>query len=181
MATELLSNLVITKVYSVSTVYTLKNAKLRKIVRPRWAVVLKYEGETVYHSNGKSYLSDLSHMVILPKGCTYDWECTKPGHFYIIEFECEKTFVEPFGFSVKNGERILKMFKDLDLNDNKNLFVVSAILIAGIGGLTIQIPYALTEGGAVAKTIQVTSIATALILGIVTNFILSKFDKKEEN
>ena len=72
MATELLSNLVITKVYSVSTVYTLKNAKSRKIVRPRWAVVLKYEGETVYHSNGKSYLSDLSHMVILPKGCTYD-------------------------------------------------------------------------------------------------------------
>ena len=83
-----------------------------------------------------------------------------------------------YGFIAVSG---LKMFKDLDLNDNKNLFVVSAILIAGIGGLTIQIPYALTEGGAVAKTIQVTSIATALILGIVTNFILSKFDKKEEN
>ena len=72
------------------------------------------------------------------------------------------------------------MFKDLDLNDNKNLFVVSSILIAGIGGLSIQIPYALAENGAVAKTIQVTSIATALILGIITNAVLSKFDKKEE-
>ena len=82
-----------------------------------------------------------------------------------------------YGFIAVSG---LKMFKDLDLNDNKNLFVVSSILIAGIGGLSIQIPYALAENGAVAKTIQVTSIATALILGIITNAVLSKFDKKEE-
>ena len=78
-----------------------------------------------------------------------------------------------YGFIAVSG---LKMFKDLDLNDNKNLFVVSAILISGIGGLTIQIPYALAENGAVAKTIQITSIATALILGIVTNAILTKVD-----
>ena len=79
-----------------------------------------------------------------------------------------------YGFIAISG---LKMFKDLDLNDNKNLFVVAAILIAGIGGLTIQIPYALASNGAVAKTIQVTSIATALILGIVTNAILTKVEK----
>ncbi len=81
-----------------------------------------------------------------------------------------------YGFIAVSG---LKMFKNLDLNENKNLFVVSAILIAGIGGLTLQIPYAIAENGAVVKTLQVTSIATALILGIVTNFILSKFDKKK--
>ncbi|MBQ7379962.1 MAG: uracil-xanthine permease [Clostridia bacterium] len=83
-----------------------------------------------------------------------------------------------YGFIAVSG---LKMFKDLDLNDNKNLFVVSAILIAGIGGLSIQIPYALAENGAVASTIQITSIATALILGIITNAVLSKFDKKKED
>ena len=83
-----------------------------------------------------------------------------------------------YGFIAVSG---LKMFKELDLNENKNLFVVSAILIAGIGGLSLQIPYALAENGAVANTIQVTSIATALLLGIATNFILSKFDKKKEN
>ena len=81
-----------------------------------------------------------------------------------------------YGFIAVSG---LKMFKDLDLNDNKNLFVVSAILISGIGGLTIQIPYALAENGAVAKTIQVTAIATALILGIVTNLILTKIEKSK--
>ncbi|HCH73829.1 MAG TPA: uracil-xanthine permease [Clostridiales bacterium] len=112
-----------------------------------------------------------------------------------------------YGFIAVSG---LKMFKDLDLGDNKNLFVVSAILIAGIGGLSIQIPYQLfaadqastaytvingvvtevelvtKEGsailahtaGTVSSTIQITSIATALILGIVTNIILSKIEKK---
>lgn len=79
-----------------------------------------------------------------------------------------------YGFIAVSG---LKMFKDLDLNDNKNLFVVSAILIAGIGGLAIKIPYALAANGAVEKVITVTSIATALILGIVTNFILGKIEK----
>ena len=82
-----------------------------------------------------------------------------------------------YGFIAISG---LKMFKDIDLNKEKNLFVVAAILISGIGGLTIQIPYALADNGAVAKTIQVTAIATALILGIVTNAILSKIDKSKD-
>ena len=78
-----------------------------------------------------------------------------------------------YGFIAVSG---LKMFKELDLGDNKNLFVVSAILIAGIGGLTIQIPYQLAANGAVAKTIQITSIATALLLGILTNFVLTRIE-----
>ena len=79
-----------------------------------------------------------------------------------------------YGFIAVSG---LKMFKELDLNNNHNLFVVSSILISGIGGLTIQIPYALAESGAIAKTIQITAIATALIIGIVTNAILTKIEK----
>ena len=81
-----------------------------------------------------------------------------------------------YGFIAVSG---LKMFKDLDLNDNKNLFVVASILISGIGGLAIQIPYALDATGAVAKFIQITPIATALIIGIITNTILSKLEKSK--
>ena len=79
-----------------------------------------------------------------------------------------------YGFIAVSG---MKMFKELDLNESKNLFVVAAILISGIGGLTIQIPYALAENGAVAKTIQITGIATSLILGIITNLVLTKIEK----
>ncbi len=81
-----------------------------------------------------------------------------------------------YGFIAVSG---LKMFKDIDLGENKNLFVVSAILIAGIGGLSIQIPYAL-EAGEVSKTITITSIATALILGVAINFVLTRLEKKQK-
>ena len=79
-----------------------------------------------------------------------------------------------YGFIAVSG---LKMFKHLDLNNNKNLFVVASILIAGIGGLAIKIPYAFDETG-VAAFIKITPIATALIIGIITNAVLSKFDKE---
>lgn len=65
-----------------------------------------------------------------------------------------------YGFIAVSG---LKMIQKVDLEKNRNLFVVSAILIAGIGGLS------LTFG-----KITITTIACALILGIVVNIILSK-------
>ena len=73
----------------------------------------------------------------------------------------------------------LKMFKDIDLGENKNLFVVSAILIAGIGGLVIKIPYQIADNGLVTNFISITSIATALILGIITHAIINAVEKKQ--
>lgn len=70
-----------------------------------------------------------------------------------------------YGFIAVSG---LKMFKELDLNDNRNLFVVSTILITGIGGLS------LTFG-----KVTITTIATALILGILVNLMLSGKKNKE--
>lgn len=81
-----------------------------------------------------------------------------------------------YGFIAVSG---LKMFKDIDLGENKNLFVVSAILISGIGGLSIRIPYEIAGNGEVVNYITITSIATALILGIVTYAVLNKIDKNK--
>ena len=89
-----------------------------------------------------------------------------------------------YGFIAVSG---LKMFKQVDLNLNKNLFTVAAILISGIGGLSLQIPYAIADGsdvlvpkGTVTATIQITSIATALLLGIATHFICEAIDKRNK-
>jgi uracil permease len=68
-----------------------------------------------------------------------------------------------YGFIAVSG---LKMFKDLDLGDNHNLFVVSTILIIGIGGLVLDF-----------GKLHITSIATALILGILVNLMLNPKEK----
>lgn len=71
-----------------------------------------------------------------------------------------------YGFIAVSG---LKMIQNVDLNDNKNLFVVSVILIAGVGGLVINI-----------NTIKITEVACALILGIIVNAICSKTAKSKQ-
>jgi len=71
-----------------------------------------------------------------------------------------------YGFIAVSG---LKMLQPVDLNQNRNLFVASTILIAGIGGLTLKF-----------GEVTITSIAAALILGIIVNVILSPADKKNE-
>ena len=72
-----------------------------------------------------------------------------------------------YGFIAVSG---LKMIQSVDLGDNKNLFVVSVILIAGVGGLTVSF-------GAVTLT----EVACALILGILTNLMLSCKKNKSDD
>ena len=72
-----------------------------------------------------------------------------------------------YGFIAVSG---LKMIQKVNLEDHSNLFTVSVILIPGIGGMAMAI------GGKVF----ITTTACALILGIVTNFVLNKFKKEKE-
>ena len=65
-----------------------------------------------------------------------------------------------YGFIAVSG---FKMFQTVDLNKNKNLFVASIIFITGVGGMVVSF-----------GQIQIRTVACALILGIVTNIILSK-------
>ena len=76
-----------------------------------------------------------------------------------------------YGFIAVSG---LKMIQKVDLGDNRNLFVVSVILIAGVGGFTLNI--VLGNSG----TITITEVACALILGIIVNFVTHLGKNKEE-
>ena len=70
-----------------------------------------------------------------------------------------------YGFIAASG---LKMLQPVDLNKNRNLFVASVIFIVGVGGMTV------TFG-----QVEIRTVACALILGILTNVMLSK-EKDEE-
>ena len=70
------------------------------------------------------------------------------------------------GFIAVSG---LKMLQPVDLGDNRNLFTASVILIAGIGGMALQI-----------GSVKLTAIAAALILGMVVNAVFNKKETKED-
>lgn len=69
-----------------------------------------------------------------------------------------------YGFIAVSG---LKMVQTVDLNDNRNLFVVSVILIAGVGGMSLKF-----------GPVVITEVACALILGILTNLLVNIKGKK---
>ena len=62
-----------------------------------------------------------------------------------------------YGFIAVSG---LKMIQKVDLNASNNLFTVSVILIAGVGGLVLNI-----------GKVTLTAVACALILGILVNIL----------
>lgn len=72
-----------------------------------------------------------------------------------------------YGFIASSGVKML-MNKKVDFNTTRNIFIASAILVAGIGGLAFKF------GNPLAPTIQITSTAVSMILGIVLNFALKE-------
>ncbi len=114
MYDEILSDLIIKRIHSISDIYTERKASSKRRNRQLWALVIKYEGETRYISNGREYISDINNIAVLPKGCDYDWQCVESGHFVIVEFECEKVCREIFSFNVKNGEPFLNTVKKME-------------------------------------------------------------------
>lgn len=64
-----------------------------------------------------------------------------------------------YGYIAVSG---LKMIQQVNLNDNRNLFVVSVILICGVGGMVV------TFG-----KVTITEVACALILGILVNLVVN--------
>ena len=71
-----------------------------------------------------------------------------------------------YGFIAVSG---LKMLQPVDLNDNRNLFTASVILIAGIGGMTMTI-----------GSVTLTEVACALILGVIVNLLFNRPAKEEK-
>ena len=65
-----------------------------------------------------------------------------------------------YGFIASSG---FKMFQGVDLNNNRNLYTACVIFIVGVGGMTV------TFG-----TVEIRTVACALILGILTNVMLAK-------
>ena len=70
-----------------------------------------------------------------------------------------------YGFIASSG---FKMFQQVDLNKNRNLFTACVIFIIGVGGMTVHF-----------GTVEIRTVACALILGILTNVMLSG-EKAEE-
>ena len=71
-----------------------------------------------------------------------------------------------YGFIASSGIKMI-INKKVDLNQTRNIFIAAAILVCGIGGFTLKF-----------GSVQITSTAVSMIVGILLNVILR--EKKEK-
>ncbi len=78
-----------------------------------------------------------------------------------------------YGFIAVSG---LQLVAKVDLGDNRNLYPVAAILVCGIGGLSFSFGHNSATGGSL---ITLTSLAAAMIVGIITRKITGEGHENE--
>lgn len=116
---DILSELTVTRVRAVLNVYTAPGRTMERKNRPCFAIIYKYEGETVYECNGRTVISNAENAVVLPAGSSYAWQCKAGGHYYTVEFETDATCEQIFSFSVAGeGEKLLRLFRDAEQKHN---------------------------------------------------------------
>ncbi|MBE7043738.1 MAG: helix-turn-helix transcriptional regulator [Ruminococcaceae bacterium] len=120
MGKDDLSNMVIENVSSVLTMFTEQNGGGKRQNRASWGIILKYEGETIYRINGKTVTSNKNNIVILPKGCSYEWTCVRAGHFIVIEFESKQEWKDIIAVSLRNSDKIYNQFRKMEHIQNSN-------------------------------------------------------------
>lgn len=114
MYDELLSNLHISDIVSANTIYSDKKASGKRINRHVWAIIIKYEGETEYLCNNRRFISNAQNMVLLPKGCSYEWKCLQAGPCCVVEFDSNQTLNEILSLSPLHMDKILNLMKKIE-------------------------------------------------------------------
>lgn len=114
MNTSDLSNLIINDIISVNNIFSTTGKSSERKNRACWALLIKYEGETIYSHENKKVKSNIENISILPKGSCYDWICIKQGRYIVVEFEANLSGENILILPTKKSEHIFKLFKDLE-------------------------------------------------------------------
>ena len=112
---EILSKLIITNVLSINTMFAHeKSNKFVKKNRACWGLFIKYEGEAIFKNHNGSYVADSNHLIILPKGASYEWISLQSGHYVLIDFDSDLEVNELFSLTINEIEPFKKNLNALE-------------------------------------------------------------------
>ena len=109
-----LKSVVITKIANIITVYSPKGRFEKINNRSYYGMSFCNEGQITYSHNGKKFVSDNKHIIILPEGQSYTLKGDKTGVFPVINFKCNETLTDTFLlFSVEKNEEFISGFETM--------------------------------------------------------------------
>ena len=110
----LFSDMTLTKLTEVITVYSKKGERFQMSNRPTWGLSLCIDGRITYSHGREKILSDSSYAILIPQSATYELYRNTDGHFPLINFLAEGLTVTEFQrLSLPNAEACLHTFESL--------------------------------------------------------------------
>lgn len=117
-----LNDITITDVINVVSVFSQKGRLEHMNDRFCYGLSFTAEGSITYIHNGKSFVSDRSCAIILPKGQSYTICGTENGEFPVINFECTDFHADTFTvLPINNIDSLMKDFEQM-----KKLFLLKS-------------------------------------------------------
>ena len=113
MHEDLLSELIITDLYSVYSNFSGEGLKGRRQNRERWALMYKATGRTSYTCCGETFICDALHPLLVPRGCNYEWISLEGGEFLNVEFQSELTLDCILPLTLSSSETFTAAMSDL--------------------------------------------------------------------
>ena len=164
-------NIVITDILNVVTIFSPKGRIEKMNNRMCSGLSFTEEGQITYMHNGKPFVSDRSHAVILPKGQSYIIYGNKDGKFPVINFECENLFSDTITvLPVENIETVMRNFEQM-----KKLFILKSNRLAVMSMLYNIFDIFLRSGNFTSNPLApAMKYAENNYCGNVTNALLSK-------
>ena len=113
---ENLEKIAVTSVKSARRIVNPLFTDREKLRRETHGLCFTLSGRTEYFHNGKHYVSDRGHAVLIPQGATYLHSCTEEGEFPLIDFCTTDTFAPTdfTVFSIGDPEEYMEDFRELE-------------------------------------------------------------------
>ncbi|MBP3359526.1 MAG: helix-turn-helix transcriptional regulator [Clostridia bacterium] len=110
-----LNSVTVTEITDIFTVFSPKGR--RAAINNRYCYGLSFcrDGQITYTHNGKQYISDKNHAVILPQGQSYTLSGDKTGSFPVIDFKCTELLCDTIAvLPVENAESYIKDYEQMN-------------------------------------------------------------------
>ena len=72
--------------------------------RKSYGICFAKSGKMIYYHDGKQYVSDKNHVLLLPKGATYTQSCVEEGEFPLIQYQALNGTVPNEFISIEIGD-----------------------------------------------------------------------------
>lgn len=105
----------VSNIGSLTTVPRSKGEVYHVTHRTSYAISFCLSGKITYVHNGKHFVSDPEHAILLPMGQKYELHCTATGEFPVINFYCTEDYCpdEFFTVAISNIEPYLNDYETL--------------------------------------------------------------------